>query len=288
MKRLHWMVACGCAVVLVVGSVAHGHFQMIFTPDPVVTAARIPLKLVFTHPFDAGHTMNMGADEDGVGTLPLTFGVMTQRGEEEPVVTDLLDSLTQMEFSSTGNKGIGFETMYQARGMGDFVFFLDPGPYYEKMEEAYIQQVTKVVVNRGGMATCALEDVPGLSTQIRPLVVPYGLWVGNLFHGQVVRWDADAGKNVPVANAEIEVEFANYNVDMETNAFVGDPKVKAPNEALEVQAIRANANGEFFYAIPKAGWWGFAALDSGGAGLEHKGKPLELGAVMWVYAFDMQ
>lgn len=287
MKRMHGLVVVGCAVALLLGSVAHGHFQLIYTPDPVVTAARIPLKLVFTHPGDGEHVMNMGAGEDGEAKLPLKFGVMTQRGEEEPVVTDLLDSLSKIEFSGTEGKGIGFETTYQARGMGDFVFFLDPGPYYEEKEEGYIQQVTKVVVNRGGMPTCALEDVPGLSTQIRPLVLPYGLWVGNIFHGQVVVWDAEAGKNVPVPNTEIEVEYLNVPIDMDANAFVGEQKIDYPNKAMETQVIRTNANGEFFYAIPKSGWWGFAALESGGEDLEHNGKPLELGAVMWVYAFDV-
>jgi cobalt/nickel transport protein len=200
-------------------------------------------------------------------------------------VEDLLPALKEMEFTSLDNKGIGFETEYRARGMGDFVFFCDPGPYYEASEDAYIQQVTKVVINKGGLMTCCFEDVPGLPVQIKPLVRPYALWTGNVFRGVVQKWEN--GEYVPVPFAEIEVEFANYDIDMENNAFEKEAKATAPNDAVEVQTILANKDGEFSYAVPKAGWWGFAALGAGGD-LQYEGKELSLDAVIWCYAYDMK
>lgn len=287
MKRLKQVMGGVMVGALVFSSMAYAHFQMIYYPEGVATSSKLPLKLLFTHPFLAGHTMNMGADADGKAKKPLKFGVMTQKGEADPEVEDLLPTLKEMEFTSLENKGIGFETEFRARGMGDFVFFCDPGPYYEASEEAYIQQITKVIINKGGLMTCCFEDVPGLPVQIKPLVRPYALWTGNVFRGVVQRWDEAKNEYVPVPHAEIEVEYANHDIDMEKNAFEKEPKATAPNDAVEVQTILANKDGEFSYAVPKAGWWGFAALGAGGD-LQYKGRELSLDAVIWTYAYDMK
>ena len=52
-------------------------------------------------------------------------------------------------------------------------------------------------------------------------------------------------------------------------------------------AIIANAQGEFSYGIPKAGWWGFCALGVGPA-TEFKGKELSQDAVIWIQAGEMK
>lgn len=277
----------GFMAVVAMSSLAYAHFQMIYTPEAVVTSGKIPLKLVFTHPFSAGHTMNMGAGKDGKAKMPLKFGVMTQKGEADPKVTDLLPKLKPITFTSLENKGTAYETTYRAKGMGDFVFFCDPGPYYEASEGAYIQQVTKVILNKGGAMTCCFEDVPGLPVQIKPLVRPYGLWTGNVFRGIVQKWDAKTNSYVPVPFAEIEVEYANHDIDMTSSSFKKEAKATAPNDACECQTILANEKGEFSYAMPKSGWWGFAALGAGGD-LKYKGKELSLDAVIWAYAYDMK
>jgi cobalt/nickel transport protein len=47
----------------------------------------------------------------------------------------------------------------------------------------------------------------------------------------------------------------------------------------------------FSYAIPKAGWWGFAALNEASWTLKDpsgKEKPIEIGAVYWVRTRDMK
>jgi cobalt/nickel transport protein len=51
--------------------------------------------------------------------------------------------------------------------------------------------------------------------------------------------------------------------------------------------IKANKDGEFTFGIPKAGWWGFAALGVG-PDSEYKGKELSQDAVIWVQAKDMK
>jgi cobalt/nickel transport protein len=54
--------------------------------------------------------------------------------------------------------------------------------------------------------------------------------------------------------------------------------------------VKADANGVFSYAMPRAGWWGFAALNTADWKLKHNGaeKSVELGAVYWVHTRDMK
>jgi cobalt/nickel transport protein len=79
--------------------------------------------------------------------------------------------------------------------------------------------------------------------------------------------------------AEIEVEWMN------------DGSVQPPADAFVTQVIRADAAGTFAYAMPRAGWWGFAALVDGDKPMRSpagKDVPVELGGLMWVRATDMR
>ena len=161
---------------MVLGSavVASAHFQMIYTPEMAPEkGGKIPVKIVFTHPFEAGHTMDMGTPEQ--------FFVVRSRGENTPKKTDLLDTLKPINWTSLTNSGKAFETTYQARG-GDHTFCLIPEPYFETEEDAYIKQNTKVIVNVGGEPGAWSEPV-GLPTEIVPLAKPYDRWTGNIFPG---------------------------------------------------------------------------------------------------------
>jgi len=111
------------------------------------------------------------------------------------------------------------------------------------------------------------DDELGLKTEIVPLSKPFGLYSGNIFQG-IVKFN---GKPVPYA--EVEVEFYNK-----------DKKAKAPAEDMITQAVKADGNGVFSYAVPRSGWWGFAALNTSDKKMVHGGekKDIELGAVIWV------
>jgi cobalt/nickel transport protein len=220
----------------------------------------------------------MGLDAAEKIHPPKAFGVVNKEKK-----TDLLEKLKPIEFTSITNKGRGYELKgMRLKGMGDFVFYLDPGPYYEKSEDAYIRQITKVIVNRGG-APSDWEKPAGLPVEILPLDKPYGLWTGNVFRGVVMRKEGD--KYVPAPGAEIEVEYMNHAV--KGHAFEKKAAVEAPQDAFVTQTIVADENGRFSYGIPKAGWWGFCALGAGGE-LKHEGKELSLDAVIWVQAQDMK
>jgi len=125
---------------------------------------------------------------------------------------------------------------------------------------------TKTVVTAFGDDEGWDEEI-GLKTEIVPLSKPYGLYAGNVFQG-IVKLD---GKPVPFC--EVEVEYYNE-----------DGKAKAPTDYMVTQTIKTDVNGLFTYAAPKAGWWGFAALNTSEKKI--KGKDVELGAVLWVRFHD--
>ncbi len=255
-------------LTLAVAVPAMAHFQMIYTPESALDkAGEIDLKMVFTHPFEAGHTMDMGQPEQ--------FFVV--RKEKK---SDLLGTLKPITWTSLTNSGAAYETSYKLRGMGDNVFCLVPAPYYEAEEEVYIQQITKMVVNTAGFPTDWDAEV-GLSAEIVPLDKPYALWTGNVFRGIV------KGGGKPVPYAEIEVEYLNHAPMMDKNAFAAKAAVEAPQDAFVTMTIKADADGEFSFGIPKAGWWGFCALGAGPV-KEHQGKELSQDAVIWVQARDMK
>jgi cobalt/nickel transport protein len=183
--------------------------------------------------------------------------------------TDLLSTLKEKkagEFST-------WTADYQIKRPGDQIFFVEPQPYWEPAEESFIVHYTKVVVNAFGLEEGWDEEV-GLKTEIVPLTRPYGLWAGNLFTGVV----KVQGKPVPYA--EVEVEYYNEKGE-----------VKAPADPFVTQVVKADGNGVFSYAMPKAGWWGFAALSTDEKTMKHsdgKEYPVEIGAVLWVKTYEMK
>ena len=266
MKKIVITSLVSLVLVLVLSVSVFAHFQTIYTEESALEKGKeINLKLVFTHPFEAGHTMDMGN--------PLEFGVV-HKGKKK----DLLVTLAPITFKSLTNEGRAYETNYKLRGMGDFIFYVVPEPYYEGSEDIYIQQITKVMVNVAGAPTDWDSEL-GLPVEIIPLDKPYGLWEGNVFRGIV------KAKGRPVPYCEIEVEYLNHEIV--GNSFSKRAKVEAPQDAFVTLTIKANKDGEFSFGIPCAGWWGFAALGAGGD-LTHNGKELSRDAVIWVQAKEMK
>ncbi len=253
--------------ILVTAMTCSAHFLVMYTPETLLdNGGTFTLKSMFVHPFEASHSMEL--------EKPNAFFVVNKGTK-----TDLLGTLKPITWQSLETTAKAWETTYQVKGMGDYVFCMDPVAYYEKNEEKYIHQITKVIVNNGGLPTDWDAEI-GLKTEIVPLDKPYALWTGNVFRGVVL------SKGKPVPNIEIEVEYLNHAPNMELNKFEEKAAVKAPNDAFVTLLIKTDANGEFTFGIPKAGWWGFAALGSG-PDKKFKGKELEQDAVIWIQARDM-
>ncbi|HOO55327.1 MAG TPA: DUF4198 domain-containing protein [bacterium] len=246
-----------CAALICCSVPALAHFQVLIPSKDIVGTSdsnMISLDLMFIHPFE-GNFMNMAE--------PTDFGVMA-RGKK----TDLIDTLKPVK-----KKGFStFTAQYSIKRPGDHIFYVSPAPYWEPAEDCYIIHYTKVIVSSMGMESGWDSEI-GLKTEIVPLTRPYGLWTGNLFRG-IVKLN---GKAVP--GAEIEVEYYNP-----------DGKVKSPADPFITQVIKADGQGVFAYAMPKAGWWAFAALsedDKTMKGPDGKEKSIEIGAVIWVHTVDM-
>ena len=252
----------GAALFLAAG-VATAHFQALLPSDDILipppqerTSPTVDLLAIFTHPMEQGPVMEMGP--------PAQFGVLVA-GKKH-------DLKRLLKARKVGGK-TAYVAEYTLKRPGDYVFYLEPAPYWEPAEQKMIIHYTKVVVDAYG-AEEGWDAMVGFPVEIEPLVRPYGLWTGNCFRGIVKK----GGKPVPFA--EIEVEYWNEG-----------GKVKPPADPFITQVIKADANGVFTYVMPRAGWWGFAALVDGDKKMKNPAGKLvdvELGALIWVKTVDMR
>ena len=243
---------------------ASAHFQLLYTPNLLrAKGGEITLKMPFTHPAASGFVMKM--------EKPLDL-YMVKRGKK----TDLTDKITPMKWTSAVDQNDAFEANAKLHGLGDYVFILQPVPYFEAEEDLYILQFTKTIVNVGNLPTNWDKDL-GLTAEIVPLTKPYAIYEGGIFSGVV----KSSGKPVPFA--AVEVEFMNYTPNLQKNEFAKSPIMTPPAEVFVTQTIHADANGTFHFSLLKAGQWGFAALGIGKK-KTYKGKNLSQDAVIWVQA----
>jgi cobalt/nickel transport protein len=256
MKKVMFVLLSFVLAIFTV-SPASAHFGMVIPSDQMVMQGEetnIRVDLMFWHPFE------------GIGmelVKPAKFAIVVN-GKE----TDLLGSL-----KSTKTKGHQtWAANYKIKRPGVYIFYMEPQPYWEPAEDIFIIHYTKAVVTAFGDDEGWDEEI-GLSTEIVPLSKPFGLYAGNVFQGIVKLY----GKPVPYA--EVEVEYYNK-----------DGKYSAPSEYMVAQTVKADGNGVFTYAAPKAGWWGFSALNTANTKMKHDGedKEVELGAVIWVNFHDMK
>lgn len=264
MKKINIVVTALSCIVFFWTPKAQAHFGVVIPSDDIISPQdnkTIELEVKFIHPME-GHYMEM--------EKPAKFGVRINGNN-----TDLLASLQ-------ANKGrwvdqtkdfTYWQTTYKITRPGDYTFYLEPKPYWEPAEDCYIIHYTKVCVNALGLEQ-GWDDELGWETEIVPLTRPYGLWTGNIFTGVV------KVKGNPVPYAEVEVEYYNK-----------DGSIIPPADPYITQVIKADKDGVFSYAMPKAGWWGFAALNEASGtmkGPDGKDKLIEIGAVYWVRVRDMK
>ena len=237
--------------------VGQAHFLVLLPSDELVAQPQVlRFDILFTHPMEQGPVMEMA--------LPVQFAVV--KGGKQQDLRSLLQPIKLQGKTA-------YAAQYSVQKPGDHIFFMEPAPYWEPAEQKMIVHYTKVVVDSMGAADSWAQPVD-LPVEIEPLVRPYGLWTGNLFQG-IVRY-----KGKPLSHAEVEVEYYNKG-----------RKVAIPGDPFVTQVVRADANGVFSYAMPKAGWWGFAALVEGEEQMTAptgKKVPVELGGLIWVRTREMK
>ena len=240
-------------------SFAYAHFQVLIPSQDIVmekNSRTVSLDIMFTHPMQLGPIMEMG--------VPQQFGVLVNNKKH-----DLRNKLKPV----TIDEHTAYKAAYTIAMPADYIFYIEPAPYWEPAEQKMIIHYTKVVVDAFG-AEEGWDTLVGFPVEIEPLVRPYGLWTGNTFRGIVKK------NGLPVPFAEIEVEYYNEN-----------RQVEIPAEPYVTQVIKADGQGVFSYTMPKAGWWAFAALVAGDEKtINPHGKPVavELGGLIWVRTRDMR
>ena len=184
------------ALVATMSMSAFAHFQMIHTADSDISGkSSVPFELIFTHPADGteAHSMDMGKDEKGT-VQPVVEFFSVHNGEKKDLKANLKASkfgpaskqVTSYKFNLDKNSGL--------KGGGDWGLVLVPAPYYESAEDVYIQQITKVLVNKDELATDWNKRLANGYPEIIPLSNPI-TWKGEIFRGQVVDKDGKAVAN---------------------------------------------------------------------------------------------
>ncbi len=253
----------GCLTLSMVTS-SYAHFGSIIPSTAIVSQGDNPsilLDIAFLHPMEQ-NLMTMAK--------PKQFGVL-HGGQRN----DLTQTLLEKKGKGQAQSLTSWQATYTIKRPGDYTFFMEPQPYWEPTEDTFIIHYTKVCVHGFGLEQ-GWDQPAGLATEIIPLTRPYGLWTNNLFTGQVLL----NGKPVPFA--EVEVEYLNRSQD-------NPSLITPPSDPYVTQVVKADGAGIFSYAMPRQGWWGFAALNQAGWKLSHDGidKNVELGAVYWVHTIDM-
>ena len=254
MKKVKLLVLLVIMFLMLTGT-AFAHYGMIIPSDSMVMQSdsrTINLKLSFSHPFE-----RIGMEL----AKPKVFGVVANGYKQ-----DLLEKLKKTQVM----EHTAWKLDYKVKRPGVYMFYMEPTPYWEPAEDVFIIHYTKTVVTSFGDDMGWDEEI-GLKTEIVPLSKPFGLYTGNVFQG-IIKLD---GKPVPYA--EVEIEYYNE-----------DGRSEAPADYMITQTIKADQNGVFIYAAPKAGWWGFAALNTADFKLKQNGedKDVEIGAVIWVKFHD--
>jgi cobalt/nickel transport protein len=266
-KTLRYSLLITLLLAACLPGAASAHFGLVLPSNDIVSQGEsrtLNLQVKFVHPLEQ-HYMEMAK--------PSAFAVV-HRGTSY----NLLETLQPQKGKSPDQTADStyWTTDFTIKRPGDYTFHVEPAPYWEPGEDLFIVHYTKVCVQAFGLEEGWDEPI-GLETEIVPLTRPYGLWTNNLFSGQVLL------KGEPVAFAEIEIEYLNESAD---NPSI----VTAPADPYVTQVVKADSNGVFHYAMPRAGWWGFAALSEADWTLKHDGedKAVEIGAVYWVRTRDMK
>lgn len=255
MKTYRWYIFL---IFLFLPALALAHFMVVMPSQNIVVdrdQSMVTIDLRFAHPFEQGF-MDL--------EMPAQFGVLAE-GKK----TSLKENLKEVKKDECRT----YTTTYEIKRPGDHIFYCEPRPYWEPAEGKFIVHYTKTIVHAFGLEE-GWDEMVGFKTEIKPLTRPYGLWTGNVFQGQVLL------NGAPVPFAEVEVTYENQG-----------SAVSSPGEVFNIQVVKADGDGVFTYAMPHAGWWGFAALNEdekklpGPDGVMY---PIEIGALIWVHAVDMK
>lgn len=237
--------------LLALAAPAMAHFGMIVPETNLLTPQKksVGLDIRFWHPME-----NSGMDMAKPKVEAVSGGKKT----------DISASLKEAKIDGKA----AWSGSFEAKTPGVTALLVSPQPYFEPAEDCFIVHYAKTVVSAFGDED-GWDKPAGAKIEIVPLTRPFGLFAGMSFTGKALF------KGKPLANAEVEVEWFNK-----------DGTVKLPDPAYLTQVVKTDDRGVFTFALPWAGWWGFAALAEDDAKMKKDGKDkaVEVGGVLWLYA----
>jgi cobalt/nickel transport protein len=268
------LIKKGLFFTAVLSAMAFAHFEVLYTPNTEIESGNeVKISSFFTHPFEGSPVMRRGMNEKGeVRGLKEVYVV--HKGQK----TDLTSATKQVEWTARDSKGEGSEITLSGANFkagGDYAVVIVPHPYWEEEENCYIQQITKLLVNKGGFDTDWQNRVVDGYTEIIPLSNPYMMTKGQIFRAKVVDNEGE-----PAPGVTIEIRLLNYPVN-QAKFIAASGKARTTDEKRGVNTVITDDNGVFAFVPQVAGFWGFAAISSGNEE-EYNGKELEQDPVIWI------
>ena len=255
-------------------TMAFAHFEILYTPEvEFESGSEVKISSFFSHPFAGAPMMNQGMDKDGnVQGIKEVFVI--HKGQK----ADLSSSVKTMEWTARGSKGQGSEITLSGanfRAGGDYGVVVVGNPYWEAKENLYIQQISKLFINKAGFDTDWQNRIAEGHTEIIPLQNPYNVTKGQIFRGKVVDNEGN-----PVVGAVVEAQMQNYSVN-QAKFIYGAGKPHTTDDKRGENTLITDENGVFAFVPQVAGFWGFVALFSG-SDKEYEGEELEQSALIWI------
>ena len=237
---------------------AFAHFGMLIPSKATVSKAdpkTVDMQISFSHPMEV-----VGMDM----AKPKAYGVVAGGSKE-----DLLGTLKPIQVMGKA----AWASPYTLKKPGVYIFHMEPEPYWEPAEDSFI-----VPLHQGRRAGLRRRGGLGQGSRPEDRDRPADPSLRALCR-QRLPGDRQAGRQ---ANA--------LSPRWRSSSTTRRNKAEAPNEYLVTQVVKTDRNGVFTYAVPKAGWWGFAALTTADFKLKKDGKDkaVEIGGVIWVYFHDWQ
>ena len=201
--------------------------------------------------------------------MPQLFAVLryddntpAKDGVLQPERHDLLGDVEEIRYLD--QKAWGANVALSRPGLYQFV--IEARPWWDAARDRFVQHYVKTTLPVYGVER-GWELPVGQRFEIQPLTRPFGLTAPALFSGRVLF----NGK--PLDNAP--VRMSRINTD----------KQSAPTPWQEELAARTDKNGQFAFVLNQPGWWCCAAVAAGDPlkGPDGQSKPLELGALLWLY-----
>ncbi|MGE9985759.1 DUF4198 domain-containing protein [Desulfovibrio sp. SGI.169] len=201
--------------------------------------------------------------------MPQLFAVLrydhqtpVKEGALQPERHDLLGDMEEIHYLD--QKAWGANVALSRPGL--YQFIIEARPWWDAARDRFVQHYVKTTLPVYGMDR-GWELPVGQRFEIQPLTRPFGLTAPAFFSGRVLFNGATLG-NAPVRMTRI-------NTDGQI----------APTPWHEELAARTDSEGQFAFVLNQPGWWCCAAAAAGDPlkGQDGQPKPLELGALFWLY-----